>query len=135
MSRTAWKLYEEHQNGECSPNTKALVQLLIAENLTYDKTLITVDALDEVTENFRMGFLDIIQSLDVSLLVLSRYSPDIERAIQWPIRVNITTSSNDLGKFIDAHLSNNSSLSRLLARDPSLQGPLMQRIEEQSQGV
>ena len=135
VSRNVMRFYRQHCDKKDRFDIDALVKVLGREMLTFYRTFIIVDALDEIEPAIRIQLLEILQSFEISRLVTSRTYPSIERELRGFTILDMVVSSNDIKCFVEAELSKDDRLARYLSNDAELRSMTSKHIEEKSEGL
>ena len=135
VSENVMHFYREHCDRKDRLDIDDLVKVLATEILTFYRSFIIIDALDEIESDIRIPLLQILQSFQINLLVTSRTYPAMERELQEFTTLHIEASSNDMERFVEAELSKDHGLARVLSNDAELRRMTIKRIEENSQGM
>jgi hypothetical protein len=133
-------LQKQHKEKGCRPSLDTLTTVLKNEIETYSRLFIVVDALDECfPEQVQEDLLEKLRSLTITspakLMVTSRYIPSIESAICADIKLDIIANNNDIKSFVEARISKNSMLKRLVTKVPSIEEKVVGTVVEKAQGM
>ena len=135
VSKNVMSFYRQNCDRKDRFDIYALVKVLDREILTFYRTFIIVDGLDEVEPAIRIQLLEILQSFETSMLVTSRTYPSIERELRGFTILDMVVSSNDIKSFVEAELSKDGRLARVLSNDVEFRTMISEHIEEKSQGL
>lgn len=122
------------------PPLSMLMSILEAETKTYSRVFIVVDALDEFyPEEDRRNLLEELRSLtenrSVKLMATSRHIDSIAYSIGADIKLEITAMSDDIKSLVQARISTNDMLKRLLTKRPSIEDKVVNSVVEKAQGM
>jgi len=122
------------------PSLDKLMTVLEAEIKTYSRVFMVVDALDEYfPEEARNNLLERLRSLtkvpSAKLMITSRYIPSIESAICADIKLEIIALDNDVKALVEARISEDKMLERLVTRQPSIKEKVVRAVVEKAQGM
>jgi Cdc6-like AAA superfamily ATPase len=104
-------LYASHKDKRTRPSINEISEVLHSVVTNYSGAFIIIDALDEcqVTNDSRRTFLSEIFNLQAktgaSLLVTSRYIPEIINEFKGAISLDIRASGEDVQRYLDGHMS------------------------------
>ena len=135
VSKNVMGFYNQHRETKDRPDIDALVEVLETELSTFYRAFIVLDALDGVEPAIRNQLLLILQSLGINQLVTSRAYPAIERELRGFTTLDLDASSNDVQRFVEAELSKDNRLARVLLNDAELRSMMSKHIQEKSQGM
>lgn len=141
IPKSVEKLYSYHKLKRSRPSPTEISQALRSVIKSFSRTFIIVDALDEcqVSNEGRKMFLsqifDLQDQTELSLLVTSRFLPDIKEEFERrgeTISLEIRASDDDVRKYLDAHISR---LPLFVRERPDLIGEVKTVIIKGAQGM
>ena len=104
-------LYERHKDKRTRPSFEEVSKALHSVAVSYSKTFIIIDALDEcrVSDGGRRKFLSEVFSLQArtgaNIFATSRFIPEIMNEFKGAISLEIRASSEDVRKYLNSHMS------------------------------
>ncbi|KAF8327084.1 ankyrin repeat-containing domain protein [Amanita rubescens] len=131
--------YKKHPTS-CPPPRRLIPDMRILTR-EFAKVFIVIDALDECAENNRDTFLDIVADLQTSganVLITSRdhvCDSITHSKLVGVQRVDIRGSKDDITKFLNARLTNQRRLARIIKNHPSLRKEIVTAIVDSCQGM
>jgi hypothetical protein len=133
-------LQKHHKEKGRHPSLDTLMTVLKNEIETYSRLFIVVDALDECfPEQVQEDLLEKLRSLTITphakLMVTSRYIPSIESAICADIKLDIIANNSDIKSFVEARISKNNMLNRLVTKVPSIEEKVVGTVVDKAQGM
>ena len=120
VSKKVMSFDRQHCDRKDRFDIDALVKVLDTEILTFYRTFIIVDALDDIEPAIRTQLLQKLQSFRISRLLTLRTYPAIERELRGYTTLDLDASSNDVKRFVEAELSGDHRLARVLSNDAEL---------------
>jgi predicted ATPase len=120
----AKSLYERHERKRTRPSFDEISKVLHSIITEYSRVFIIIDALDEyqVSDGGRNRLLAEVFSLQaktgLSLFATSRFIPEITKAFEGSIKLEVRASDEDVQRYLDGHMS---ELPLCVSRSPSLQ--------------
>ncbi len=107
-------------------------RLLQLQARRFSTTCIVIDALDECSETngTRDKFMAAIRDLQpyVHLLITSRYMSSIENELGEGMHMEISASNDDIRRYLQSRVQNESRLNRLIRGDQDLQATIISSI-------
>ncbi|KAF2496560.1 hypothetical protein BU16DRAFT_507020 [Lophium mytilinum] len=131
-------LYSHLKDIRARPSLKQILTVLQAVILTFSKTFIIVDALDEcqISDGGRQKFLTALFNLQVqtesNIFATSRYIPEITARFASAIRVEIRATDEDVRRYVDGRLP---ELPPFVSRNPNLQEHVKSVLVEAVEGM
>ena len=131
------KFYKEfHDNLQSSPTITEVVKVLQAEITIYSRVYIITDALDECLEGNQRELVKTLQRLThANLMFTSRPLALIEEIFEGIARLDISANTNDVEKYVNGRISENSRLSRHVKKEPALRANIINRIVNNVRGM
>ena len=131
------KFYKEyHDNLQSSPTITEVVKVLQAEITTYSRVYIITDALDECLEGNQQELVKTLQRLTgANLMFTSRPLALIGEILEGIARLDISANTNDVGKYVNGRISEDSRLSRLVKKEPALRADIINTIVNNVRGM
>ena len=122
------------------PSLDKLMTVLETEIKTYFRVFMVVDALDEFfLEEARNDLLEKLRFLtnipSAKLMITSRHIPSIERTICADIKLEIVALDSDIEALIEARISKDKMLERLVTREPSIKEEVIETVLKKAQGM
>jgi Cdc6-like AAA superfamily ATPase len=103
----AKSLYERHERKRTRPSFDEISKVLHSIITEYSRVFIIIDALDEYQAK-----------TGLSLFATSRFIPEITKAFEGSIKLEVRASDEDVQRYLDGHMS---ELPLCVSRSPSLQ--------------
>lgn len=126
-------LYNANLETGTLPSLDDLLRLLQVELRSNLKLLLIIDALDELPDTSAMTLLNAINQLkgNLNVLITSRLAPvhQLPLGLTNAARLEISASSQDLERFIDTRINNQSLLLRHIQKKPELKGEIKDVIK------
>ena len=134
----AKSLYVRHDSGRTRPSIQEISNAILSVAGSLSRVYVIIDALDECTRTERtrsrlLNELFILQAqTNISLLVTSRFIPEIEAEFKGKMFLKIRASDEDVKKYLETHMKD---LPACISRDPSLQDDIKTEIAKAADGM
>jgi hypothetical protein len=131
---------ERERQRQARPSLKTLTSVLETEIKTYSRVFIVVDALDEFYhEDDRRDLIEKLRLLAINssakLMTTSRRIDSIAHAIRADAELEITAMPCDIAAHIQARISTNTMLERLITKPASIKKEVVDTVIEKAQGM
>jgi len=137
--RQVRKLYEYHESPKTRPDAAEYSKILRSLMANFSHTYIIVDALDECNESdgTRSKLMKELQQspANLSLLCTSRLLGDIEKRFATASRLEILARDTDVEAYVQARISEESSLAEFCEKDKNLRSTIIKRLVEKAKGM
>jgi hypothetical protein len=129
-------LYEHHFlshiRDRTTPSDNHLVSALNEALLLFSHVFIVIDAVDELPPRTQNELLNILNSLNASILVTSTPLPSLNRLLPNAATIEISPSQQDFTYFVDNEIEKIPPLRALFANRLDLRGEVITRIRDTS---
>ena len=134
----AKSLYNRHKHRRTRPLFDEIANVLDSVVADYSRVFVIIDALDECQvsvggrRKFLLEMFRLQAKTGLCLFVTSRFIPEVTKAFEGSIFLEIRASTDDIQKYLDGHML---QLPSFVARSPELQEEIKAKIIEAVDGM
>lgn len=133
------KAYETHNKRQSYPSLPEYVELLQTQMQAFSRVYVIIDALDECTQanDVRDDLLEGVMMLPTcaSIMITSRYIPDIEIQLENALRLDIRAHDEDVYLHVVGRLTAEKNWARRIRLDSRLQSNIARSVVEKTHGM
>ena len=131
--------FSYHNGRKTRPSAEDWLRLLDAEIKEISRAFVIIDALDEFYEaeagkNSLLRMLGSLKS-SVKLLITSRHILSNEYGIEPDYLIEIRASDEDIKKYVETQIADNSQLAGHVKKDPNMKVLMAKNVAENAQGM
>ncbi len=133
------KAFEVHSKRQSSPSLPEYVELLQMQMKSFTRVYVIIDALDECTQanGVRDDLFEGVMMLPTcaSIMITSRYIPDIEIMLEGVLRLDIGAHDEDVHLHVVSRLKAEKNWARRIRLDSGLQSKIARSVVERTHGM
>ena len=133
------KAFEVHSGRSSYPSLPEYIELLQTQMESFTRVYVIIDALDECTQvnRVRDELFEGVMTLptSTSIMVTSRYVPDIEILLEGAVRLDIRAHDEDVYLHVVSRLKAEKNWSRRIRLDAELQSKIACSVVERTHGM